>query len=287
MEDDYYDSSQLIYERKPQRNFNTKTRLRIRPYLASREGFFKFAVLLENDSEYILKDNLFFTSNLKYSIKDNFDDLVIPPVDTYPAQVRSDVKNYLRNFENKLIIGRAQFDYYLTPKKNNHLMFTSGILEEMFSGYGFEYMYFDNKKNYGVGFEIFNVKKRDYELRFGHLEYKNTTAFINFYHRNYKLIPFDTHISFGEYLAGDQGATIEISRSYRNGAKFGVFATFTDVSAEQFGEGTFDKGIFFNIPVFQDFVSYTWRPLTKDPGARLNRKNNLHDLLIKFKPYND
>ncbi|MDG2092861.1 MAG: YjbH domain-containing protein [SAR86 cluster bacterium] len=287
MEDDYYDSSQLIYERKPQRNFNTKTRLRIRPYLASREGFFKFAVLLENDSEYILKDNLFFTSNLKYSIKDNFDDLVIPPVDTYPAQVRSDVKNYLRNFENKLIIGRAQFDYYLTPKKNNHLMFTSGILEEMFSGYGFEYMYFDNKKNYGVGFEIFNVKKRDYELRFGHLEYKNTTAFINFYHRNYKLIPFDTHISFGEYLAGDQGATIEISRSYRNGAKFGVFATFTDVSAEQFGEGTFDKGIFFNIPVFKDFVSYTWRPLTKDPGARLNRKNNLHDLLIKFKPYND
>ena len=282
MEDDYYDSSQLIYERKPQRNFNTKTRLRIRPYLASREGFFKFAVLLENDSEYILKDNLFFTSNLKYSIKDNFDDLVIPPVDTYPAQVRSDVKNYLRNFENKLIIGRAQFDYYLTPKKNNHLMFTSGILEEMFSGYGFEYMYFDNKKNYGVGFEIFNVKKRDYELRFGHLEYKNTTAFINFYHRNYKLIPFDTHISFGEYLAGDQGATIEISRSYRNGAKFGVFATFTDVSAEQFGEGTFDKGIFFNIPVFKDFVSYTWRPLTKDPGARLNRKNKERYKFWKF-----
>ena len=287
IDDDYYKSSNLIYERKRQKSFNTKTSLKIRPYLASREEFFKYAILLENDSEYIIRDNFFFTSNLKYSIKDNFDDLVIPPVDTYPAQVRSDVKDYLRNFENKIIIGRAQFDYHLTPFKNNHFMVTAGILEEMFSGYGFEYLYFDPKKNYGIGFEAFNVKKRDYELRFGSLNYENTTSFINLYHRNYKIIPFDTKVSFGEYLAGDRGATIEFSRSYRNGAKFGIFATFTDVTAEQFGEGTFDKGIFFNIPVFQDLVSYTWRPLTKDPGARLNRKYTLHDMLIKFRPYND
>ena len=279
-------NSELIYERRRVSNFYTDTKLTLRPFLASREEFFKGAVLLENNSEYIISDNFFFTTNLKYSLADNFDDLRFPPVDTYPAQVRSDVKQYLKNFDEGVIIGRAQFDYHITPKKNNHLMFSLGILEEMFSGYGLEYLYFNNNKNYALGFEIFNVKKRDYNMRFGTLDYKNTTGSINFFYKNYDIIPFDAKISYGEYLAGDRGTTFEISRSFINGTKFGVFATFTDVSTEQFGEGTFDKGIFFNIPIYKNIVNYTWRPLTKDPGAKLVRKHTLHDLLVKFRPYN-
>lgn len=278
--------SNLVFKRKTKSNFNTNSRLSVRPYLAAREGFFKFAIMAENDSEYVIKDNLFFTSNIKYTIKDNFEDLTLPPYETYPAQVRSDVKEYLRNFENRFIIGRAQLDYHLTPKKNNHIMFTAGIIEEMFSGYGFEYLYFDKNKDYAVGVEIFHVKKRDYNLRFGSLDYKNTTGFLNFYYRNNYLVPFDAKVSHGEYLAGDIGTTFELSRAYMNGAKFGIFASFTDVNATQFGEGSFDKGIFFNIPIYKNFVEYSWRPLTKDPGARLVRKYTLHDLLIKFKPYN-
>ena len=203
--------------------------------------------MIENNSEYVIRDSLIFSSNLKYSIADNFDDLTVPPVNTYPAQVRSDVKDYLRNIDNGVVIGRAQLDYYITPKKNNHLMFTAGILEEMFSGYGLEYLYFKANKNYAFGFEIFEVKKRDYEMRFGHLDYENITGSINYYHRNYKYIPFDAKISYGEYLAGDEGFTIDFSRSFKNGTKFVVFATFTDVSSEDFGEGTFDKGVYFNI----------------------------------------
>ena len=285
-DEEYLKNSELIYERKRERKFSSNTRFQIRPFLAAREGFFRVALLLENDSEYIIKDNFFFSSNLKYSIKDNFDDLVLPPVDTFPAQVRSDVKDYLRNFNNRVIVGRAQFDYHITPKKNNHVMFTAGILEEMYAGYGLEYLYFDNTKNYAVGFELFDVKKRDYELRFGTLDYSNTTGFINLYYRNYNVIPFDAKMSFGEYLAGDIGTTIELSRTFKNGAKFGVFATFTDVSSKEFGEGSFDKGIFFNIPVVTNFATYTWRPLTKDPGAKLTRKHNLHDLLVRFRKHN-
>ena len=281
------DETKLIYKKKSNTQFNSSTKLNIRPYLAAREGFLKAAILLENNSEYILKDNLFFSANLKYSIKDNFGDLTIPPQDTYPEQVRSDVKDYLRNFENRVIIGRAQLDYYYSLNKNNHLMITAGILEEMFNGYGFEYLFFDSSNDYGIGLEVFNVQKRDYKSRFGQLEYNNTSGFISFYYRNSNLITFDTKISHGKYLAGDIGTTFEISRSYRNGAKFGVFASFTDVTQEQFGEGSFDKGIFFNIPIYKNFVNYSWRPLTKDPGARLLRKNTLHDLLVKFKPYSD
>ena len=75
-------NANLIYERKRDRRFNTDTKLTLRPFFASREEFFKGAILLENNSEYIIKDNFFFSSNLKYSLADNLDDLIYPPVDT-------------------------------------------------------------------------------------------------------------------------------------------------------------------------------------------------------------
>ena len=278
-------NAELIYQRDTSRRFNTNTNFKIRPFFAARDGFFKWSLLLENDSEYIISDNFFFTSNLKFSIDDNFDDLVAPPADTYPAQVRSDVKDYLRNIDEGIIVGRAQFDYHLTPKKNHHIMLTAGILEDMFMGYGFEYLYLKEESNYGIGFEVFDVQKRDHMMKFGTLDYKNTVSSINYYYRNTNIIPFDLKISTGEYLAGDKGTTFEMSRKYLNGMEFGVFASFTDVTSEQFGEGTFDKGIFFNIPVYGNFINYTWRPLTKDPGAKLNRKHTLHDLLLRFRPY--
>ena len=52
--------------------------------------------MLENTTEYSFLDNFYFSSNIKYSLADNFDDLQYPPVDTYPAQVRSDVKIILK-----------------------------------------------------------------------------------------------------------------------------------------------------------------------------------------------
>ena len=116
------------------------------------------------------------------------------------------------------------------------------------------------------------------------IDYRNVTSHLNFYYRNRGHIPFDAKISYGEYLAGDEGITIDLSRSFPNGTMFGVFASFTDVSTEQFGEGSYDKGIYFSIPVVGNLINYSWRPLTKDPGAKLNRKNTLHDLLIKFRP---
>ena len=280
-------NSLLRYKKNDTKNrFSSKTYLSFRPYIASREEFFKGALLIENNNEYIIKDNFIFSSNLKYSIVDNFDDLKIPPITSYPAQVRSDVKDYLRNFSDGIFIGRAQIDYYKTIKTHHHFMITAGILEEMFNGIGFEYLYFKQNSNYAFGFEIFDVKKRDYQMRFGTLDYKNISGSANFYYRNYDVIPFDAKLSYGEYLAGDEGVTFELSRSFLNGTKFGAFASFTDVSSEQFGEGAFDKGIFFSIPIYGNFVNYSWRPLTKDPGAKLNRKHTLHDLLIKFRPYN-
>ena len=58
-----------------------------------------------------------------------------------------------------ILIGRAQLDYHITPRVNHHLMFTGGILEDMFSGVGMEYLYFKPNTNYSFGIELFKVKK--------------------------------------------------------------------------------------------------------------------------------
>jgi hypothetical protein len=54
--------------------------------------------------------------------------------------------------------------------------------------------------------------------------------------------------------------------------------TKTNVSAEQFGEGSFDKGIYFSIPFdamltknTSGVASFMWRPITRDGGAMLDR----------------
>ena len=70
-----------------------------------------------------------------------------------------------------------------------------------------------------------------------------------------------------------------------NGVAMGAWATKTNVSAEQFGEGSFDKGIFVHVPfdlmfpkTSADVAQFVWNPLTRDGGARLGRSVALYDL---------
>ena len=42
-------------------------------------------------------------------------------------------------------------------------------------------------------------------------------------------------LSHGEYLAGDEGFTAEFSRTFTTEQNLGFFASFTDVTADQFG----------------------------------------------------
>ena len=46
----------------------------------------------------------------------------------------------------------------------------------MFAGYGMEYLWASRFNNFALGFEVFNVRKRDYKQRFDLLEYENVTG---------------------------------------------------------------------------------------------------------------
>ena len=63
----------------------------------------------------------------------------------------------------------------------------------------------------------------------------------------------------------------------------GAFVTKTNVSSRDFGEGSFDKGIYFSIP-FDNLLprstparaTINWNPLIRDGGAMLARKYSLY-----------
>lgn len=70
---------------------------------------------------------------------------------------------------------------------------------------------------------------------------------------------------------------------FNNGWSVGGFFTKTNVSAQEFGEGSFDKGIRFRIPLTwflgtesQKSFGTTIRPIQRDGGARLNVPGRLY-----------
>ena len=95
-----------------------------------------------------------------------------------------------------------------------------------------------------------------------------------------------SQLLIGKYLAGDKGATLDLSRRFNSGFTLGIFATKTNLSAEEFGEGSFDKGFYLSIPtqlLFSDFrtgvIAFGLHPLTKDGGAILNKNSSLISIL--------
>ena len=79
---------------------------------------------------------------------------------------------------------------------------------------------------------------------------------------------------------------MDLSRRLNSGFKAGVYFTRTNVSAELFGEGSFDKGFYFQMPL--DFFSKEYNggystfkvsPLTRDGGAKLIFDKDLRGLL--------
>ncbi len=217
---------------------------------------------------------------LGINLFNNFDEFGNPSFSKIP-KVRSDIQEYLSQGENN--IARLKLDYIWSPKKNIYARLDIGYLEEMFGGIGGEIYYRPFNSRFSSSLQLHKVKQRDYDQRFAFKEYEVTTGHLGLYY------DFDngiqTQLLTGKYLAGDIGATIDVSRRFSNGFTLGIFATKTDLSAEEFGEGSFDKGFYFSIPTdsfFTNFrqgdIAFGLHPLTKDGGAMLNHLNPLYSL---------
>ena len=253
------------------------------PHVGNPEKFLFKGFVLQHEAEIQFSRNLILTSNLKFNLSDNFRDTLTGPGSPFLPHVRTDLMEYLKQSDN--YISRLQLDYFWSPKKEFYAKLSTGIFEMMYGGYGGEMLYKPFESNFMVGLEAYHVKKRAFNQRFEFLDYETSIGHINlnYFFEKSGII---ANLSFGKYLAKDIGYTLDLSRVTKSGFRAGVFFTRTNVSAAEFGEGSFDKGFYFKIPFNLFSKSYTrqsfdfkLRPLTRDGGAKLEHDKRLIDLI--------
>jgi hypothetical protein len=252
-------------------------------HIGNPEKFFFGGINLQHISEVQFSRNLLLSTEINARVYGNFKDTISGP-GSVMEHVRTDLVEYLK--EDDIVISRMQLDYIWSPRKDTYAKLSGGIYETMFAGYGMETLYKPFGKNYSLGFELFHVKQRSFDQRFSFREYDTVTGHMNF---GYSLPHgIESNISYGRYLAKDDGFTFDLGRRTRSGFKAGIYFTRTNVSAETFGEGSFDKGFYFQIPMDLFSTSYSGNystfklsPLTRDGGAKL-----IHDKDLKGLIYN-
>jgi hypothetical protein len=243
----------------------------IRSQIGGPDGFYFGDLSLSIHSETIIRRNLNLLTAASIGIYNNYDDLKLAS-DSILPHVRTDIVQYLKQ-SKKSHISRMQMNYFLNPSESIYTKISAGILEPMFSGYGGEILYKPFDRNFGIGLEVWKVRQRSYRQLFSSRDYKTLTGHINLYYKEPRTRVL-LHLKGGRYLAEDSGFTFNVSRAFRSGLNMGVFFSLTDISKAEFGEGSFDKGFFFNIPIQVFFDKYSrgitgfgLRPLTRD-GAQ-------------------
>ncbi|PCJ07343.1 MAG: hypothetical protein COB16_11460 [Rhodobacteraceae bacterium] len=156
-----------------------------------------------------------------------------------------------------------------------------GLFESMYGGLSGELLWKPVASPLALGIEASYVRQRDYDQRFSFLDYSILTGHASAYYElgGGYLMQLDA----GRYLAGDYGGTFSLDRTFANGWSVGGFFTLTDVSAEEFGEGSFDKGFRFQVPLdwmlgkpSRNSFGTTIRPVQRDGGQKVHVPGRLH-----------
>ncbi len=225
-------------------------------------------------SLYSFKKGLYLTTEVGIDIANNFDGYTYHIPDGQLYHVRQNRRLYLTEGETGL--RRMQIDYLFSINKNLTAKVTGGILEWMYGGIGGEILYMPDDKPWAIGLDAYWLKQRNYDQKFTFLDYETVTAAANFYY-DMPFYDLRLEVNAGRFLAKDKGATIGVSRRFKTGARIGARVALTDCDAACVGEGSFNKWIFFNLPMelfninstTRGRATYEWSPLTKDAGQKV------------------
>lgn len=212
---------------------------------------------------------------------DTFDDIDRESDSTLP-HVRSDIARYLK--EGKYGFDSLRASYYFKLGREVYGRGSAGYLEQMFAGAGGEILYRPFQQRWAIGLNLWAVQQRDYNRLFDLIDYQTITGHATFYYETpWNDISLRFHV--GRYLARDYGYTFEAVRTFRTGVQVGAWFTITNVSAEQFGEGSFDKGIMIRIPMewalpfgSRSAFDLSLRPIQRDGGQMLRGNTQLYDM---------
>ena len=232
---------------------------------------FRYGIGIAASTVIPLPDDYLIRGTYNHMLSQNFDESTRESNSVLP-RVRTDIVDYLED-ENRL------YNLYLEKRGSYNAKINwrgfGGVLEEMYSGFGGEVLYQQYKSRLAFGASLAWVKQREPDDDFATRDYEVTTGFLSAFWAT-PWYNYDVALHLGQYLAKDIGGTIEVRRTFANGWSVGAWATLTDVSSEEFGEGSFDKGIFLRIPLDsllnrntrQAFYT-TIRPVQRDGGQRL------------------
>ncbi|MDB5371828.1 MAG: hypothetical protein JWP04_470 [Belnapia sp.] len=203
------------------------------------------------------------------------------PSDSVLPHVRSDLGRYAR--DGRTAIPTLYAERLWSPAPDWFARVSAGLLEPMFGGVSAEVLWRPQQRPLAIGLDLAWVAQRDYRQRLASLGYSAATWHLSVY-ADLPVWNLSTVLRAGRYLAGDWGATLEVSRRFNSGIEVGGFATLTDVSARRFGEGSFDKGIFIRFPLqllgpeTPARATALIRPVVRDGGQRLAVDSPLYEV---------
>ncbi|WP_347555459.1 YjbH domain-containing protein [Robbsia sp. KACC 23696] len=257
--------------------------------LGGPNGFVLYSISAQANAAFRLTQSTWLAGGLSYRLFDNYSNFTYDAPSSLP-HVRTEARHYMTT--SRLTIPYLQMTHIGKLTANQYYSLYGGLLEPMFAGVGAEWLWRPSNSPLAVGVDVNEVKQRGYNDDFSMRSYQTFTGHLTAY--------WDTgwndvlvKASVGQYLAKDKGITLDISRRFRNGVLIGAYATKTNITSAQFGEGSFDKGVYVQIP-FDALLSRStggianlnWEPLTRDGGAKLDRQFQLYDLTDERSPKN-
>ena len=222
-------------------------------------------------------------ARFQVDLANNFDHL--GPSSSQLPHVRSDYKNYFE--KGRAGIAELQASYRTTLDRDIYAEARIGYLETMFAGAGGEILWRPQDERWAIGVSAYEVWQRGFDQLFDLRDYHVFMGHVSLY---YRITDQDlsVRVHAGRFLAGDYGATFEIVRHFDNGVEYGAYATFTNVSAAKYGNGSFDKGIFIRVPLDtllpvdnRSVFDVALNPLLRDGGQPLAGEYGLYDATSK------
>ncbi|MDZ7322903.1 YjbH domain-containing protein [Kosakonia sacchari] len=251
------------------------------------EAFYMYQLGVMATADWWLTDHLLTTGSLFGNLTNNYDkfNYTNPPRDTALPRVRTRVREYV---QNDIYINNMQANYFQYLGNNFYGQVYAGYLETMYGGAGAELLWRPVDSHWAFGIDGNYVKQRDWRsaqdmMKF--TDYSVKTGHFTAYWTPWFAENVLVKASVGQYLAGDKGVTLDVSKHFDSGIVVGAYATKTNVSAAQYGEGDFTKGVYISVPLdlfstgpTRSRAGIGWTPLTRDGGQMLGRKFELYNM---------
>ena len=256
------------------------------------EAFYLYQGGLLFSAGYSFDGKTSVAGTIKTTLLENFDKFRFTrdAFNTPLHRVRTDVRSYVTNRRNTLENLYLHWHDRIAP--NTYAQLYGGYLETMYGGVGGEILYRPVDSNLAFGLDVNYVQQRSYEDDFSFFDYRVLTGHANIYYQPPFLKDTQVTLNIGRYLAKDKGVTVDFAKRFDSGIVVGAFAAFTNVSAEEYGEGSFTKGFYLSIPIDLFLLKSSkgrgripWIPIARDGGQPLIRPINLYNVTEARSPF--